>query len=260
MATAYGTLAADGERHDPYYIDRIEDRHGKTIFQAALKGERAVPAELARAETQVLEQVVQRGTGRSAAVPGWNVAGKTGTAEEFGDAWFVGYTPKLATAVWMGNPETNQDRMYDVGGIRVYGGTYPARIVGAFMKDALAGEAPVDFPPPSRSIYSGGQYLRAPGGLGPPSSRLAGNGSQSGSESASGANGANDSPPTPSLPPVAAVKPLSPPRLRIPPPATIDVRSRIPLLPTPTLPPRPVITRPSRATTPPPPTARRRRF
>ena len=150
MATAYATLANDGEYHEPYYIDRIEDRDGKVLFKQNTKGERAVTVNNARTVTQTLTQVVQRGTGTAAAVPRWQVAGKTGSTDENQDAWFVGVTPKLATAVWMGSP-AGKVSMYNVGAFpRVYGGTYPAMIYGAYMRQFLAGQQVIDFAPPER--------------------------------------------------------------------------------------------------------------
>ena len=150
MATAYATLANDGEYHEPYYIDRIEDRDGNVLFKQNTKGERAVTVNNARTVTQTLTQVVQRGTGTAAAVPRWQVAGKTGSTDENQDAWFVGVTPKLATAVWMGSP-AGKVSMYNVGAFpRVYGGTYPAMIYGAYMRQFLAGQQVIDFAAPER--------------------------------------------------------------------------------------------------------------
>jgi penicillin-binding protein 1A len=79
-------------------------------------------------------------------------AGKTGTAENWHDAWFCGYTPQLATAVWMGHP-AGQIPMYNVGGVRVVGGTYPAQIWSSFMKKALEGVPVKDFPAPDTSKW-----------------------------------------------------------------------------------------------------------
>ncbi len=151
MATAYATLANDGEYHEPYFIDRIEDRDGNVLFKQSTKGERAVSAVNARTVSQTLTQVVQRGTGLAAQVPRWQVAGKTGSTDRNADAWFVGVTPKLATAVWMGDPASNENSMINVGAFpRVYGGTYPAMIFGTYMRQYLQGQAPVDFAPPER--------------------------------------------------------------------------------------------------------------
>jgi membrane peptidoglycan carboxypeptidase len=151
MASAYATLATDGEHHEPYFIDRVEDRDGKVLYKAAYtKGDRAVSVQNARTVTSVLQQVVQRGTGTAAAIPRWTVAGKTGSTDNNTDAWFVGVTPKLATAVWMGAP-AGKVAMYNVGIFpKVFGGTYPAMIFNDYMKQFLDGQAPVDFPPPDR--------------------------------------------------------------------------------------------------------------
>ena len=161
MVTSYATLAADGERHDPYFVQSVEDRQGKEVFSAKPKGRRAVAAQNARVETQVLQEVVKRGTGVRAALPGRQVAGKTGTAEDYHDAWFVGYTPQLATAVWMGSPKAEVP-MRGVGGINVQGGSYPAGIWGAYMKDALAGQPAIPFPEPDYSLIPGGQQIGSP--------------------------------------------------------------------------------------------------
>jgi len=160
MASAYATLAADGERHAPYFVDRVEDRHGKLMFNFTPKGERAVSVDNARVETQVLSQVVQRGTGTAARMPEWGVAGKTGTTDDYTNAWFVGYTPTLATAVWMGSPDGDVP-MRNVGGIRVFGGTYPARIWHDYMAAALADSPPVGFAPPE-TFPSGSEYRGLP--------------------------------------------------------------------------------------------------
>jgi penicillin-binding protein 1A len=169
MATAYATLANDGEYHEPYFIDRVEDRDGNVLFKQDTKPERAVSVQHARTVTQTLTQVVQRGTGVAAQVPRWQVAGKTGSTDNNADAWFVGVTPKLATAVWMGAPASNGISMYNVGEFpRVYGGTYPAMIFGAFMKQFLAGQAVVDFAPPDRvPNQRASKYLSLDGELPP---------------------------------------------------------------------------------------------
>ncbi|MDQ6725318.1 MAG: transglycosylase domain-containing protein [Actinomycetota bacterium] len=150
MASAYATLAADGEHHEPYFIDRIEDRNGKVIYKTSGKADRAVSVQNARTVVSVLQQVVQRGTGTAAAVPGWTVAGKTGSTDNNTDGWFVGFTPKLATAVWMGAP-AGKVPMYNVGIFpKVFGGTYPAMIFSDFMTKALDGQTPVVFTAPDR--------------------------------------------------------------------------------------------------------------
>jgi penicillin-binding protein 1A len=92
-----------------------------------------------------LERVVEGGTGTAAAI-GRSLAGKTGTSENYGNAWFVGYTPQLSTAVWVGRPEGDVP-MRNVHGISVTGGSFPARIFSRYMKAALAGV-------PAEDIYT----------------------------------------------------------------------------------------------------------
>ncbi|MFP5317761.1 MAG: transglycosylase domain-containing protein [Acidimicrobiia bacterium] len=161
MATAYATLANDGMRNDPYFVEKVHGRDGAMIWQHTPRPVRAVSAQHARVATSVLTQGVQFGTGTAAALPGRQVAGKTGSADDNADAWFVGYTAQLATAVWMGAPE-GRVSMYNVGIFpRVYGGTYPAMIFGAFMGQALTGVPAVGFPEPA-PFTRGGNYIDAP--------------------------------------------------------------------------------------------------
>ena len=162
MASAYATLAADGEHHSTHVVDRIDDRDGKVIFRNQPKGERAISEQNARQVNQVLSQVVQRGTGTAARISGWDVGGKTGSTDNNTNAWFVGYTRTLATAVWMGAPEGDIS-MRNVNGVTVFGGTYPAQIWGSFTRKALAGSEPVDFIPPDRSGMRAGKFLALAG-------------------------------------------------------------------------------------------------
>jgi membrane peptidoglycan carboxypeptidase len=96
--------------------------------------------------TNILEGVVRSGTGTRAALPDRPSAGKTGTTENFGDAWFVGYTPQLAAAVWVGYPNKLVPMLTQYHGQPVAGGTFPALIWRTFMHAALAGTAPESFP------------------------------------------------------------------------------------------------------------------
>ncbi|HSH60963.1 MAG TPA: PBP1A family penicillin-binding protein [Acidimicrobiales bacterium] len=147
MASAYAAMANDGYYREPRFVEKVLDRNNKVVFEGPDKGRRAVSVQTARVATSVLQTVVERGTGTRARVPGRQVAGKTGTSQEYENAWFVGFTPQLATAVWMGSTEGNVP-MTNVGGIRVTGGSYPARIWSAFMGDALADRPAVPFPLP----------------------------------------------------------------------------------------------------------------
>ncbi len=167
MAAAYAAIANDGIYNKPYYIDRVEDRDGNVLFEQRADPHRAMSVQTARLATQVLQQVVTSGTGHRARLPERQVAGKTGTAQENRDAWFVGYTPQLSTAVWMGSPEA-QVAMRSVGGIRVFGGTYPARIWNRFMSAALQ-DLPAEIFPKPDGTRRGRGLTRVEGEISPPS-------------------------------------------------------------------------------------------
>jgi membrane peptidoglycan carboxypeptidase len=144
MAAGFSTLANRGIQNDPELIAKIEqvDADGDVVVieEARPSGERALAEEEADQVTHALRQVVISGTGRAAAF-GKPAAGKTGTTQDNKDAWFVGYTPKLTTAVWMGYPDLDPEDdelplMDDVHGIEVTGGSFPAQIWSKFMREA----------------------------------------------------------------------------------------------------------------------------
>jgi penicillin-binding protein 1A len=151
MASAYATLADEGVYHRPALYTKVS-RHGKTLFESHSEGEQRISAALADQVTDILKGVIRQGTGTAARI-GWPAAGKTGTTQDYRDAWFVGYTRQLATAVWMGYPG-RETPMLDIGGIRVTGGSYPARIWHDFMAAAMVGEPPLDWQQPSGRRYS----------------------------------------------------------------------------------------------------------
>ena len=156
MASAYGTIANDGVRHEPFFVERVLDRNGKVLIEGGSTGEQVVDINHARMATQIMRAVVTGGTGTRANVPGRQVAGKTGTSQNYENAWFVGYTPQLTTAVWMGSPVGN----VPMGGVT--GGTYPAAIFGAFMRAALAGAPVENFKAPDPKAIPGGGYISDP--------------------------------------------------------------------------------------------------
>ena len=158
MASAYATLAADGIHHTPYFVERIEDRRGRVVYEGRTDGERVLDPQHARMATEVLRGVVDHGTGTRAKLGRRPVAGKTGTSQEHQNAWFVGYTPQLTTAVWMGSPHGNVP-MRNVGGVKVTGGSYPARIWGAYMSEALAGAPVLSFPAPDPNAIPKHRYI-----------------------------------------------------------------------------------------------------
>jgi 1A family penicillin-binding protein len=148
MAAAYATLAADGVARTPHVVSRVEAPDGRVLLENDGAPRSALDPQVARVATSVLRGVVTAGTGKAAALADRPVAGKTGTAQDYQDAWFVGYTPQLATAVWMGDPNGERP-MRGVGGIDVTGGSYPARIWRQFMHAAHEGLPVVDFAAPA---------------------------------------------------------------------------------------------------------------
>jgi penicillin-binding protein 1A len=146
MATAFATLAANGKHASPYGIVEVRDASGQTLFVAKPETDEALDPAVAYLTTDILKGVITDGTGTGADI-GRPSAGKTGTTQENRDAWFVGYTPQLATAVWMGFPEA-QTAMSNVHGRQVTGGSFPAEIWSKFMRVALASQAKKDFVKP----------------------------------------------------------------------------------------------------------------
>lgn len=160
MAVGVSTLANDGTRCDPQSYTSIEDANGKVLTKRASSCEQVLEPDVARQVTQVLEKVVESGgTGSNAAISGRQVAGKTGTANNDWHAWFIGYTPQLATAVWQGHSEGNISMFNSViQGQRyseVYGGLFPAKIFSDYMTKALSGEPAEAFPTPSTGSLTG---------------------------------------------------------------------------------------------------------
>jgi membrane peptidoglycan carboxypeptidase len=142
MASAYGTLATGGVHYPATVITKVVDRRGQSIFQVQPKGTQVLKPSIAAAATDVLQGVIGQGTGSRAGI-GRPAAGKTGTSQLNRDAWFVGYTPQLVTAVWVGYPI---ERTIVVDGSKGFGGTLAAPIWASFMKQALAGQTARNFP------------------------------------------------------------------------------------------------------------------
>ena len=150
LASAYATLAAEGVHAEPMAIRRVvlaDGREDKDAGWGVPKRKRALSEGEAAIVTRILEQNMQSGTGTRAAF-GRPAAGKTGTNEKHADAWFAGYTPELATTVWMGYTRA-EIPMENVHGISVSGGSFPAEIWRLFMEPALEGTEPAAFSEPA---------------------------------------------------------------------------------------------------------------
>jgi len=170
MASAYATIANGGYRDRPRMIKKIVNAKGKTLKlpqRWRVHRVKAFSDGVTYEATKILQQNIQSGTGTHANI-GCPAAGKTGTTDKNIDAWFVGFTPKLSTAVWVGFPGSaaiSMNGMYAPTGGNIDGGTYPADIWGEYMKKAV-GKACVDFKKPTEPFQSQtfqGHYSREGG-------------------------------------------------------------------------------------------------
>ena len=137
IASAYGTFAYGGVHMPHVAITKVLDRNGNVIHETVPEGRQVVSAESAADLTTMLEDVINKGTGKGANI-GRPAAGKTGTTSDYKDAWFVGYTPDLVAAVWIGNDDNTS-----LDGIM--GGGLPATIWSHFMQNALLNVPAHDF-------------------------------------------------------------------------------------------------------------------
>lgn len=136
MVRAYSVFANDGYYVEPQAIVRVKDKQGKLLYESAVEEVEKLNPIVAETVTSVLKEVVLRGTGRAANV-GREAAGKTGTSQNFRDAWFIGYTPEVVAGVWVGYPLPKP--MTKVRGRKIAGGTFPAQIWGKFIFSYLKG-------------------------------------------------------------------------------------------------------------------------
>jgi membrane peptidoglycan carboxypeptidase len=173
MARAFSTFANNGARVDgrllgnvPRAVLRVED--GKRIDGNEPVARQVLDPNDAARVNALLQEVIEEGTGERAALDDRPAAGKTGTTENHGDAWFVGYTPQLAAAVWVGYPKKLRPMLTEFEGEPVAGGTFPALIWRTFMRSALAKlrEPPQSFEPyvseytvPVQVAYRSGKWL-----------------------------------------------------------------------------------------------------
>ncbi|MDQ3725985.1 MAG: penicillin-binding transpeptidase domain-containing protein, partial [Actinomycetota bacterium] len=128
MASAYGTLAAGGVHRNPVAVKKVVFPNGHVERPERRPPERVLSEPVAWEVTRLLQDNITEGTGTAAYTGCAGQAGKTGTTDEYTDAWFAGYQPNLSTAVWVGYPESNDISMTSVHGTIVFGGTFPADI------------------------------------------------------------------------------------------------------------------------------------
>jgi penicillin-binding protein 1A len=150
ITNAYSTLASGGMHNEPIAIGKVSFPDGHVDELGEPDRNRVFPDGVAYEVTQILEDNVDAGTGTAAATYCGDEAGKTGTTDDFNDAMFMGYTPHLATGVWVGYPDALQS-MYSVHGVSVAGGTFPAMIWHDYMEVALDGNCET-FPEPENPV------------------------------------------------------------------------------------------------------------
>ena len=154
LARAYATFANGGRRIDgamvgdqPRVFEQVNENGRRTRFNEDVPKRVMSPTQAAILNS-ILQKVVRQGTGTRAALPDRPVAGKTGTTENYADAWFVGYTPQLVVAIWVGYPESSKSMLTEFHGEPVTGGSFPALIWKSFAEKALKDRPTQYFPYP----------------------------------------------------------------------------------------------------------------
>jgi penicillin-binding protein 1A len=172
LARAYSAFANGGYRlgtqlvgDRPRAIDEVRRFDGSLLGRNRPVSHQVLQPYTAAWVNYLLQRVIQSGTGRAADLGSWPAAGKTGTTENYGDAWFVGYTPQLIAAVWVGYPQGLRPMLTEFDGEAVAGGTFPALIWKSFMQKALPylGAEPEHFESPP-SMYSAARLVVNRGG------------------------------------------------------------------------------------------------
>ena len=154
LTSAYATIANQGVYCKPFGITQVLDPSGRVLAHNDPTCDRVIPASVAAQATSLLEGVAQHGTGATNGQIGRPVGEKTGTTDNYTDAWFAGFTPQYATVVWLGYKDSNKHPLYNIHGYpKVFGGSLPAMIWAKFMRYAERSLPIVGFPapPPARS-------------------------------------------------------------------------------------------------------------
>jgi len=148
LTSAYGVFANEGARVDPIFITAVRDHAGKLLEKRASHPRQVIARSTAYVMTNMLEDVIRRGTGRKASVIGRPIAGKTGTTDEFTDAWFVGFSPDIAAGVWVGFDDRRSL------GNKESGAAAALPIWTAFMQEALPRLPDTHFSIPGDIVYA----------------------------------------------------------------------------------------------------------
>jgi len=159
LASAYGVFASGGVQAEPVAVTKVTDRSGKVLEEHVPVRTLVLSPEVSYMMTDMLKGVIRRGTGTGANI-GIPQAGKTGTTDDYRNAWFIGFTPYMVTGVWVGNDNNSPMN-------KVVGGSVPAQIWASFMKKATAGQPQTDWPRPDgiaqQTVCGTSGLLAAPG-------------------------------------------------------------------------------------------------
>lgn len=150
MASAYSVFATSGIRHEPFLFWRIEDPFGRVIYERIVQEKRVLETVLAYQVVDMMKTVIDTGSGKIIRKMGFEraAAGKTGTSDNYNDAWFTGFTPTLSVSVWTGYDK--KKKLIDTQKKGITGGKAAAPIWAQFMMDALKSEPERDFPIPDK--------------------------------------------------------------------------------------------------------------
>ncbi len=159
LVGAYVPFANGGIAVMPHVIERVRGEKGKTLYARTVSGSgRVIAPEYAGMMNRMMEETLISGTARRASIPGWQAAGKTGTSQEYRDAWFVGYTGHMVTGVWLGNDDSSPTK-------KATGGGLPVDIWNRFMRAAHQNVPVVALP--GTNIYTGGGWAQGPAPMAP---------------------------------------------------------------------------------------------
>jgi penicillin-binding protein 1A len=140
LVSAYLPFANDGYAVSPHVIERIRTTDGKTLYARPPQAlGRIIDPRYVAMMNSMMQQTLLSGTARSANLPGWQAAGKTGTSQDYRDGWFLGFTSRLVTGVWLGNDDNSPTR-------KMTGGSLPVDVWSRFMQTALRGIPPAPLP------------------------------------------------------------------------------------------------------------------
>jgi penicillin-binding protein 1A len=160
LVAAYATFANGGYAAAPHVVERVRITNGKQLYARPTRSlGRVVDARYVGMLNVMMQETLLSGTARKADLPGWPAAGKTGTSQDFRDAWFIGYTGRLVTGVWLGNDDGTPTK-------KITGGGLPVQIWSRFMKPAHQGVPVVTLPGWSAGPFAG--FTPPFGGIAPP--------------------------------------------------------------------------------------------